>query len=110
MQQTSMVMGMGRADKVPEDAWPAVWGTTVQSRGQEFIPSCREEPWEVLALNRLMSQMEEQWIPQTGPSICLRDPTAGQSQLPEPLYKNPLCPGLWVDASHRVLNVTDMTS
>lgn len=105
-----MEMGVGRADGVPEDVWPAVWETTVQSRVQEFIPQSKEEPWEVLGLNRVMGQMEGQWIPQTGLSICLSDPTAGQNQLPEPFSKNPLRPGLWVDASCGVLNVTDMTS
>lgn len=66
---------MGRADGVSEDVWPAVWETTVQSRVQEFIPPSKEEPWEVLGLNRVMGQMEGQWIPQTGLSICLSDPT-----------------------------------
>ena len=105
-----MELGVGRVDMVPEDVWPAVWELTVQSRGQEFTPSSREEPWEVLELNRVMGQMEGQWIPRTGLSICLSDPTAGQNQLPEPLSKNPLRPGLWVDASCGVLDVTDMTS
>ena len=93
---------MGRADGVPEDVWPTVWETTVQSRVQEFIPPSKEEPWEMLELNRVMGQMEGQWIPQTGLSICLSDPTAGQSQLPEPLSRNPLHAGLWMDATHPV--------
>lgn len=41
-------------------------------------------------------------MPQAGLSICLSDPTAGQSQLPEPLSKNLLHAGLWVDAAHTV--------
>ena len=43
--------------------------------------------------------MEGQWIPQTGLSMCLSDPTAGQSQLPEPLSKNLLPTRVHVDAS-----------
>ena len=49
-----------------------------------------------------MDQMERQWMPQAGLSICLSDPTAGQSQLPEPLSRNPLHAGLWMDATHPV--------
>ena len=94
-----MELGVGRVDMVPEDVWPAVWEITVQSRGQEFTPSSREEPWEVLELNRVMGQMEGQWIPRTGLSICLSDPTAGQNQLPEPLSKNILPTRVHVDAS-----------
>ena len=37
----------------------------------------------MLELKQIMDQREGQWMPQDGLSICLRDPTAGQSQLPE---------------------------
>lgn len=45
----------------------------------------REEAWEVPGLKRVMDQIEGQWMPQAGPSVCLSFPTAGQSQLPEQL-------------------------
>lgn len=40
-------------------------------------------------------------MPQAGPSICLSDPTAGQSQLCEQLASENLLPaGLWVDVAY----------
>ena len=57
---------------------------------------------EVLELEQVMDQMEGQWMPQAGLSISLSDPTARQSQLSEPLSKNPLHAGLWVEATHTV--------
>ena len=56
----------------------------------------------MLELERVTDQMERQWMPQAGLSICLSDPAAGQSQLPELLSKNPLHAGLWMDATHTV--------
>ena len=56
----------------------------------------------MLELEWVMDQMEGQWMPQAGLSICLSDPTARQSQLPEPLSKNLLLAGLWVEATHTV--------
>lgn len=37
----------------------------------------------MLELERVVGQVEGQWVPQAGLSICLGDSTAGQSQLPE---------------------------
>ena len=53
----------------------------------------------MLEQEQVMGQMEGQWIPQAGLSMCLSDPTAGQSQLPEPLSKNLLPTRVHVDAS-----------
>ena len=44
-----------------------------------------QEALEVLALERAMDQIGGQWIPQEGLSLCLSDPIARQSQLPEQL-------------------------
>ena len=41
-----------------------------------------------------MDKLEGQWMPQAGLSLCLSDPTAGQSQLPEQLAsEHLLCAG-----------------
>ena len=54
----------------------------------------------MLEQEQVMGQMEGQWIPQAGLSMCLSDPTAGQSQLPPQLAsEHLLCAGLWVDAT-----------
>lgn len=47
-----------------------------------------------------MDKLEGQWMPQAGLSLCLSDPTAGQSQLPPQLASEHLLrAGLWVDAT-----------
>ena len=62
-------------------------------RGRNSSPG-REEASQVLQLKRVMDQLEGQWMPQAGLSLCLSDPTAGQSQLPEQLAsEHLLCAG-----------------
>ena len=56
--------------------------------------SDREEASKVLELKRVMEKIGGQWMPQDGLSLCLSDPTAGQSQLPEQLAsEHLLCAG-----------------
>ena len=60
----------------------------------------------MLELEHVMDQMEGQWMPQAGLSICLNDPTAGQSQLPEPLRTRYMLGSGWM-LHTQYLSVTD---
>ena len=60
----------------------------------------------MLELDHVMDQMEGQWMPQAGLSICFNDPTAGQSQLPEPLRTRYMLGSGWM-LHTQYLSVTD---
>ena len=97
-----MEMGVGSVDRVPEKHC-LVSGRLRSCPRVRNSSSDREEASKVLELKRLMEQIGGQWMPQDGLSLCLSDPTAGQSQLPEQLAsEHLLCAGLWVDATHVV--------
>ena len=74
-------------------------------RGRNSSPG-REEASQVLQLKRVMDQIEGQWMPQAGLSICFNDPTAGQSQLPEPLRTRYMLGSGWM-LHTQYLSVTD---
>ena len=76
-----MEMGVGSADRVPDNYW-LLSGGLLSSPRLGIHP---QEALEVLELERAMDQIEGQWIPQEGLSLCLSEPTARQSQLPEQL-------------------------
>lgn len=60
MQQNSIEIEGDQADGVLRMPGLLSRGTSVQSRGQEFIPWVGEEPWEVLELEHVVDQMEGQ--------------------------------------------------
>ena len=93
---------MGSAGRVPEKHCLVSWRVRSYPRVRNSS-SGREEASKVLELKRVMEQIGGQWMPQDVLSICLSDPTAGQSQLPEQLASEHLRhAGLWVDATHVV--------
>lgn len=67
-----------QTDGVPKDAWPAVWRNycPVQSPGDTQVG---RSPGRCLSEEQVMGQMEGQWIPQAGLSVCLSDPSKGKS-------------------------------
>ena len=94
-----MEMGVGIVDRVPEKHC-LVSGRLRSCTRVRNSSSDREEASKVLELKQVMEQIGGQWMPQDGLSLCLSDPTAGQSQLPEQLASEHLLrAGLWVDAT-----------
>ena len=88
-----MEMGVGSVDRVPEKHC-LVSGRLRSCPRVRNSSSDREEASKVLELKRLMEQIGGQWMPQNGLSLCLSDPAAGQSQLPEQLAsEHLLCAG-----------------
>ena len=75
---------MGSVDRVPEKHCLVSWRVWSCPRVRNSS-SGREEASKVLELKRVMEQTGGQWMPQGGLSLCLSDPTAGQSQLPKQL-------------------------
>ena len=93
MQQTSMEMGLGSADRPLRITAFCLEELLSSPRVRNSSPG-REEASEVLELKHAMDHIEGQWMPQAGLSLCLSDPTAGRSQLPEQLAsENLLCAG-----------------
>ena len=84
---------MGSVDRIPEKHGH-VFGRVRSCPRVRNSSSDREEASKVLELKRVMEQIGGQWMPQNGLSLCLSDPAAGQSQLPEQLAsEHLLCAG-----------------